>query len=486
LRISLPANLRTRLTLWYVFVLAVLLLVYAALVFGFQYAVLTRQIFHDEVQDTVTVEGLLFFDSHGALQLRQDYYSRPQSHLLIDRLMEVRDLTGNVLYRSPTLKGMPLGGPNQPREGDTSFGGRIVRLQDGTHVFLVSHLHRLDGRTVLIRLGYSLAPLRDRMFQFFLLLLIAIPVALLLAGVAGQEIAKRALRPLRQMTVRAEGITASNLHHRLNVGRSNDELHQMARVFNHLLDRLEQAFFQLQRFTADAAHELRTPLASLRTIGEVALEKGQGSEQYREALESILEETAQLNETINSLLLLARAEATQPGNQLTSFIATELVDEVLNLLEIVIEERRVTVIQEGESAGQVSILAERGLLRVAVLNVLHNALKFSPNGSVLRITYSQLENPAHTLRIEFQDQGPGIAPGEHRRVFERFFTSSAQATASQSGTGLGLSVAKLVIDRVGGKIWFDEELRQGARCIIDLPISSGEINREAAEGMIRE
>lgn len=467
---SLPTNLRTRLTLWYVGVLAVLLLVYATLVFAFQYAALTNQLFHDEVQDVVTVEGLLFFDSQGALHLQQDYYSRPKSHLLVDRLMEVRDLSGQVLYRSSTLKGMSLGGPNRPREGDSNFDERIVRLEDGTHVFLISHLHGMQGRTLLIRLGYSLAPLRDRMLQFLLLLLIAIPIALTLAGVTGHTIAKKALRPLEKMTARAESITASNLNHRLDIGNPHDELGHMARVFNHLLDRLEQAFIQLQRFTADAAHELRTPLASLRTIGEVALEKGHESKEYREALESILEETARLNETINSLLLLARAETAQPGNKQTIFIATELIDEVLNLFEIVIEERHIKVICENEVAGRVSIRADRGLLRIAVLNVLHNALKFSPNGSILRISYSRPESSEPFLRIAFQDQGPGIAPGEHRLVFDRFFTSSIHATAPHSGAGLGLSVAKLVTNRVGGKVWFDEEIEQGAKCIIDLPI----------------
>jgi signal transduction histidine kinase len=466
----LPSNLRTRLTLWYVAVLAVLLFVYAALVFAFQYVVLTRQIVHDEIQDAGTVEGLLFFDQQGRLQLRQDYYSRPQTHLLIDRMMEVRDLSGDVLYRSPTLNGMPLGGPNQSGEGDAGFNERIVRLQDGSHVLLVSHIHSLQGRTLLIRLGYSLAPLRQRMIQFLLLLLVAVPVALTLAGIAGHAIARRALRPLERMAARAEGITAGNLNRRLDIANPNDELGQLARVFNHLLDRLEQAFAQLHRFTADAAHELRTPLAALRTIGEVALEKGHDSEEYREALGSILEESARLNETIGSLLILARAEATQPVDQQSVFIAADLVDEVLSLLEVVIEERNLTVIQEGGAAGQAGIRAARALLRVAILNVLHNALKFSPNGSTLRISYLQSENPTPILTIEFQDQGPGIAPGEHQRVFERFFTSSARGTASESGTGLGLSVAKLVIDRVGGEIWFDEEAREGARCIITLPI----------------
>jgi len=477
LRIPLPTNLRTRLTLWYLAVLAALLIVYATLVLAFQYVVLTRQIVHDEIQDVVTVEGLLYFDSHGDLQLRQDYYSRPQSHLLVDRMMEARDMYGDVLYRSPTLDGMPLGGPNRLGEGDAGFDERIVRLRDGSHVFMVSHIHTMQGQTLIIRLGYSLAPLQARMFQFVLLLLVAVPIALVLAGIAGHAIAKKALRPLETMTARAEGITASNLSSRLEIANPDDELGHMARVFNHVLDRLEQAFAQLQRFTADAAHELRTPLAALRAIGEVALENSQGPSEYREALGSILEETARLNETISSLLLLAKAEAMPPGGRHSDVVASELIDEVLSVLQVVLDERDITVIQEGGSAGKVNIRADRGLLRVAFLNVLHNALKFSPSGSCLRISYLRLDDSIPELTLAFQDQGPGIAPGEHRLVFERFFTSSARETASESGTGLGLSVAKLIIDRIGGEIQFDEGSAAGAKCIITLPISPGEPDR---------
>ena len=466
-----PTNLRSRLTFWYVSVLAALLLIYAAIVFVFQYGVLTRQLFHDEVQDVVTAEGLLFFDSQGRLQLREDYFSRPQSHLLVDRMMEVRDLSGNVLYRSATLRGMPLGGPNKRGEGDADFDSRIVQLQDGSHAFVISHIHSMQGRTMLIRLGYSLVPLRDRMLQFLRLLLIAIPVALLLAAIAGQIIAKRALRPLQEMATRAEGITASNLNQRLIVVNPKDELGQMGRVFNHVLDRLEQAFNQLQRFTADAAHELRTPIASLRTVGEVALEKGQGSAEYQEALSNILEEAERLNETIESLLLLSKAESTGSANSKTVFPASEVVNEVLSLLQVLMEERHISISREGELIGRAGVRANRSLLRTALLNVLHNALKFSPNNSTLAITYSRSADPNPKLIMTFQDEGPGIASGEHKRVFERFFTSAAQSTASKSGTGLGLSVTKLVIDRTGGEVWFDEEMQAGAKCIITLPIS---------------
>jgi signal transduction histidine kinase len=471
LKFPRPTNLRSRLTFWYVSVLAALLLIYAVIVFAFQYAALSRQLFHDEVQDVITVEGLLYFDGQGTLRLRDNYFSRPQSHLLVDRMMEVRDLSGKVLYRSATLKEMPLGGSSRPGEGDADFDARIVRLRDGSHAFVISHIHTMQGRSLLIRLGYSLVPLRDRMFQFFLLLLIAIPLALAIAATAGQIIAKRALRPLQQMATRAEGITVSNLNDRLVIENPNDELGHMGRVFNHLLDRLEQAFNQLQRFTADAAHELRTPIASLRTVGEVALEKGQGSAEYQEALSNILEETERLNETIESLLLLSKAESTGSANSKTVFPASELVNEVLSLLQVLMEERHISISREGELIGRAGVRANRSLLRTALLNVLHNALKFSPNNSTLAITYSRSVDPDPKLIMTFQDQGPGIAPGEHKRVFERFFTSAAQSTASKSGTGLGLSVTKLVIDRIGGDVWFDEEMQAGAKCIITLPIS---------------
>jgi signal transduction histidine kinase len=465
-------NLRSRLTLWYVGVLAALLVIYAVLVFSFQYAVLTKQIVHDEVQDVVTVEGLLFFDMAGKLQLRQDYFSRPQSHLLVDRLMEVRDRSsGAVLYRTPTLKGMSLGGPLKPDEGEAHPNERLIRLQDGTYVLLISHIHGMNGHQLIIRLGYSMAPLRARMFQFLLVLLIAIPVALLIAGAAGQAIAKRALSPVEEMARRAEGITARNLHDRLSISNPDDELGQLASAFNHLLDRLEQSFEQLKRFTADAAHELRTPIAAMRTIGEVALEDNEENVCYKEILSSILEETARLNETIDALLLLARAEATQGGRETQSWSLKSVVNEVLGLLEVLSDEKGIRVVQEGLSVSNDSIRADRGLLRTAILNILHNAIKFSPHHGVIRVGYEHLATSGNKIQLYVQDEGPGIADGEHERVFERFYTSNSRETATFSGTGLGLSVAKLVIERLGGSIHFENGLAVGARCRIELPLS---------------
>jgi signal transduction histidine kinase len=475
----LRKQLRARLTLWYMAVLAIILGIYVLLVLAFQYVLVTRQIYHDEVQDVVTVEGLLSFDSQGTLRLQQNYFSHPRSHLLIDRLMEIRDPSGVVLYRSPTLNGMSLGGSSLPDEGDESFNERVVRLADGSHAFVISHIHSMQGRTVLIRLGYSLVPFRERMLQFLTILLIALPVTLLLAGFASYAIAKRALMPLAQMAATAEKITATNLNDRIEIENPDDELGHMGRVLNHLLQRLEEAFVQLQSFTADAAHELRTPLASLRTVGELALQEENNLNGYREAIGSILEETSRVNQTIEGLLLLAKAEAAQPGTTRTSFSLVELTGEVLSVLEVLVEERQIIIEQRGQKTMSAIVHADRGLVRAAIMNILHNAIKFSPIGSILRINFASHQSTQHFVELSVQDQGPGISSSEHEKVFDRFFTSANHETAPMSGSGIGLSLAKLVIERNGGEISFDPSVSEGARCIVRLPVI--EIGPDAIE-----
>ena len=472
MRFIRPANIRTRLAVWFVAILAGILIIYIAVVFAFQYVLLQRQIFHDEIQDVETVEGLLYFDAQGKLHLQESYHSHPQSRLLEDRLMEVRDLSGTVLYRSATLHGEPFGGESFPDEGASSFNPRSTKLSDGTRVLLISHLHPIQDKLVLIRLGYSMAPLNDRMLHFFLILLLATPIGLVAAGFAGYRIARRALLPLDLMAARAELITASNLQDRIVIENPHDELGHMGRVLNHLLQRLEQAFLQLQRFTADAAHELRTPLASLRTTGEITLQEGRTEAGYRESIGNMLEETIRLNQTIDGLLLLSKAETAQSDSANTPFSLTELIDEILALLEVLLEERHITVRQENEQVVTKPLFADRSLIRVAFLNVLHNAVKFSPDHSTLRILYTlREEDGSFFQKVCIHDSGPGISAGEHHRVFERFFTSPSHQTSKKSGAGLGLSIAKLIIDRKGGQIFFDTTTVNGAKCCIELPLS---------------
>ena len=370
-----PRSIRARLTVWSLGVLTLVLAVYLLIVFIFQYGLLTAQIYHDEMQDMETVEGLLHFDSNATLDLRADYLSHPQSHLLIDRLMEVRDLRDNILYRSPTLHGMTLGLTAQHKdegEGAFNFDEHMTRLRDGTFVLMISHRHPVEGRMVLIRLGYSLSPLADRMERFLFALLLALPLALVTAGLAGRHLVRKALSPLESMTDRAEQITANNLSGRLAIEDEEDEVGRMGRVLNSLLSRLERSFTQLQRFTADAAHELRTPLTSIRAVGENALEGEQSLDSYRDAVSSVLEETARLNQTVEGLLLISRAEAGQMPQHFSPFPLSELVSEIIYLLDLVIDERNISIHQE--------FVSRRRLCRKRAVPPNHQAGSRLPSG----------------------------------------------------------------------------------------------------------
>jgi len=188
----------------------------------------------------------------------------------------------------------------------------------------------------------------------------------------------------------------------------------------------------------------------------------------------MLEETIRLNQTIDGLLLLARAEMGQADEQRTAFSLPALIKEILALLEVLLEDRHIAVLVEGEEKMTESLMADRSLIRVAVLNALHNAIKFTAYGSPLRISYAHLERDGrHFQQVCIHDSGPGILPGEHNRIFDRFFTSRSPQTSASSGSGLGLSISKLIIERSGGRIYFDESHSDpGARCCIELPIST--------------
>jgi signal transduction histidine kinase len=465
-----PRRVRTRLTLLYVGILALLLGVYLVLVYGFQYNDLKQLIYLDEVQDVETVEGLLAFAPDGGLHLQQGYLGNPTSHLLMDRLMEVRDLSGKVLYRSDTLHGMQLGRAKLwVNEGANSFDRRTVRLADGTLVQLISHRHFLNGHILVIRLGYSLSPLAERMKRFLFNLLLLLPIALIIAGFVGYQIARRALTPLDTMSARAEQITASNLEGRLEIEDEHDELGRMARVLNSLLSRLQGSFEQLHRFTADAAHELKTPLACMRAVGEGVLEGNATPENYRDAISSMLEETSRLNQTVEGLLILSKAEEGEIALNVVTFPLCELLDEILSLLDVILEEHNVRILQERLDDLPMLVAADRTLLRTCILNVLHNAIKFTPSGTV-RLSCQHLErNGRKLICLSILDQGPGIAESDRQRVFERFFRVKSGAVSTAEGAGLGLAIAKLAIESNHGSIRFDPSGTQGALCHIEVP-----------------
>jgi len=431
-----------------------------------QYWELNEQLYHAEVQDMETVEGLLYFTPDGRLLLHEEYHSRPGSRLLLDRLMEVLDPNGAVLFRNEKLNGLALGGPPLPQEASVSHYASRMRIADGRHVLVVSHFHPVQGKRVLIRLAYSTEPLRRRLIELLVVLMLVLPLALIAAGFAGYRVAGKALNPLAAMADLTEQITATRLSSRVPVENPNDEFGHMARVLNGLLERLEEAFQKLQHFTSDVSHELRTPLASMRSVGEVGLQQSHSDAEYKDIIGSMLEEVGRLTSMIDTLMTIAHADSGSIQLKRTVFPLMELIEESVGVVDVLAEEKTQTIFVAGDRA--LSVSADRGFLRMAVINLLDNAVKYSPVGSTIHILL-ELSTQQRYVKLAIADEGPGIPISEASRVFDRFYRLDGGRTREQGGAGLGLAIAKWSVEAHGGEILLDSEPGKGSAFTIRLP-----------------
>jgi heavy metal sensor kinase len=461
-RILRPRHVRTRLTLWYVVVLASVLVLSWGLTASFLFLQMRSQLDNYAVQDIETVEGLLYFDPGGRLILREDYHNHPESKQVLERLVEVRTASGSVLYRNERLGDQALGGDPIPVEGEGGYSIRSARLADGTTVRMASRRHTLDGRGLLIRLGYSEQPIWARVQELAVASLFAVPIVLALAGLGGYVLAKRALAPLEHMARRAEQITSERLNERLPAGEVDDELGHLARIFNSLLARLEHSFEQLRRFTSDASHELRTPLTSIRSVGEVALQKDGSREDYRDTIGSMLEEVNRLTALVDSLLTISRADAGRIQLHPTVFSAMDLAREAAGLFEVLIEEKGQRITVQGDEG--VKVKGDRVFLRQALVNIIHNAVKYSPPGGTISV--GVLYEPEGSIRLDIADSGPGIAPEHAAKIFDRFYRVDESRSREGGGAGLGLSIAQWAVRVHGGDIHL--RATQGSGCTFQI------------------
>lgn len=283
--------------------------------------------------------------------------------------------------------------------------------------------------------------------EILFVLAVGFPAVLLLAGAGGYVLARRALSPIDHLAVEAKRITAERLHERLTVPNDQDEIGRLAGVINDTFARLESSFERLRRFTSDASHELRTPLSVIRGIGEVSLGATRTPAEYQEALSSMLEEVDRLTRLVDTLLRLSRADAG------TTRLAQEVVDlgqltrDVAGSLAVAAEERQQRL--DVEVGDGVRVYCDPLLVREALANVVDNAIKYSPIGSPIAIRTGVAPGRAS---IVVADSGPGIAPSQRERIFDRFYRIDEARSRETGGTGLGLAIAKWAVEANGGRI----------------------------------
>jgi two-component system, OmpR family, sensor kinase len=299
---------------------------------------------------------------------------------------------------------------------------------------------------------------------------IVIPITLLIAGAGGYLLARSSLSPVVAMSEQARLIGAENLDKRLSVRHPDDELGHLAQSFNELLDRLSASFDRQKRFVADASHELRTPVAILCGETEVALAKTDRTEQeYREALRILADESKRLKHIVEDLFTLARADAGQYPLSYSDFYLDELASECAKNMRTLAAAKQITLTCGPTPESLIS--ADEGLVRRMLLNLLDNAIKYTPAGGSVSL-HIQDHDGVYDLRVT--DSGPGIPADLHARIFERFFrVDKARSRKDQDGggAGLGLSIGSWIATAHNGKLELTSSGPEGSTFTAILPKS---------------
>src|SRR5262245_45793604 len=418
-------SIRVRLTLWYAAALSAVLALYAGGVFTFLRHSLSAELDGRLSDDREVAEQMLERTPGGGIGWRAEPEA-DDDDALDARWLEVRSPEGTLLYARPS--GIPADIP--------------VRRLSGPYT--------VDGLPVILEVARSEEPLRHELGELLGIMGAGFPLAVLLAGLGGYVLARRALAPLGRMADRARTITAERLDERVPVENPGDELGQLAAVFNDAFARLERSFEQLRRFTADASHELRTPLTAMRSVGEVGLREHREGVAYREVIGSMLEETDRLGRLVEGLLTLSRADGGNVPLTREGVDLAELGRDVAGHLGVLAEEKHQSLTVD--APGPVTAWVDRLVLRQALINLVDNAVKYTPAGGKVRIA---VRNGGPGPMIEFIDTGPGIPLDQRDRIFDRFYRIDKARSRDLGGAGLGLSIVRWAVEAHRGRIDVD-------------------------------
>jgi heavy metal sensor kinase len=324
------------------------------------------------------------------------------------------------------------------------------------------------GRVVnLIQVGMSLENSYWSRHRFLLAMTAVLPFALFLAGGGGWLLARRALQPVDRMAEAARRISTENLAERLADSGVGDELSRLAQTLNEMLGRLENSFRQVRQFSADASHELQTPLTILKGEIEVALRSPRSLEEYQRILKSALEEIDRLAGLAEGLLHLSRADAGVLRMDRRTVDLARLVEEVYEQGKVLAGARAITL-----SLGRIEPVSVQGddeRLKRVLLNLVDNGVKYTPAGG--HVTLS-LERTGEEAYLKVEDTGIGLSTEEQDRVFERFYRSAEARSSGEGGAGLGLCIARSIVEAHGGRIEVKSSPGLGCTFTVILPALS--------------
>jgi two-component system OmpR family sensor kinase len=496
---TLPLGIRAQMTLWYSTIFAILMLLFALIFYlAFQRALSSS--FDTALQVRTEQIALGVSSVHGALVIQDVTGELPglssssgvetagagggvtdgsggatgasdgggPSEVTFGTLVRILDTQGHVIYASPGFKALPApaNSVSAPEHGAVWRG--TITAHDGQAVRLYSAPLSESGHVFgVVQVGEPLTSLTATLRAAALALTILTPCVLALGALGSYWLARRAFRPVHELTQTAHHIEAEDLHRRVPVPPARDEVRELAETLNAMIARLERAFIQQQRFVADASHELRTPVAAIRGLTEVTLEQDDASlAEHRGVLRAVNAEAERLGQLVSDLLALARSDEGKTQLDRVPVRLDELALETAVVAEPLARERGIAI--GLETPEPVTIEGDEARLIQVVMNLLDNAIKYSSPGG--QVTVRVGVDGAHA-RLEVRDTGRGIAAEHLPHIFERFYRADPARTRADGGSGLGLAIVERAVRAHQGTIAVDSQEGRGSTFTVTLPLA---------------
>jgi len=459
-----------RLALWYVLIFAL-----AQAVFGIgMYAVLRhhlRTIVNDSLrQEMRDLQNVLQEQkpSLSAGRLSEEVTEAyAQDHA--GQYLQIFTAQGETIYVSPFLTKHPLPAISPSSTPQTYFEDLV--MENKRFRFLDFSFNAHD-RTFLVQLGTPTGEIYETLGTFRHYLLLLAPLVLLLAAFGGNWLSHRALAPVDALTRTARTITVANLSRRLDSPDTGDELQRLSETLNEMLARIESSVQRITEFTADASHELRTPVALIRAEAEIALGRDRSHEEYRSSLQHVLHEAERMTQMLEQLLALVRADSGGETLSMADFDIGDLVREAAEAW------RKVAAPQSHQFTvsipeQRIPVTADRQALRRVLDILLDNAVKYSAARGGIALTVELQPNAARPDRVTLRvrDHGLGIPLEEQSKIFERFYRVDKARSRQMGGAGLGLAIAQWIVHQHHGAINVSSKPGEGAEFTVDLPMT---------------
>lgn len=375
--------------------------------------------------------------------------------------VRVIDPAGNVVIETPQMSDFLPANIFPPPQTSTSLLGAIKDYREDAKLFsLVAANENVDARNYLLQVAQDRSADERFRKQFRTLLVLVLGAGLIASALIAVTVTKRGLRPLAKMRRTFERVQPEHLSERIEPGRWPSELRPLAVSFDDMLGRLEDSFTRLSQFSADLAHELRTPIGNMLGEAQVALTRERSPDEYRSVIESTAAECERLSGIIDNLLFLARAESAEQQINRSSFNARTALEKIVSFYQAPAEDRHINI----SCSGEAELFADPILFNRAVGNLVDNALRFTPDGGRIRIS---VHNAQNNTEISVSDTGAGIASEHLPRVFDRFYR--ADPSRSSAGTGLGLALVKSIVDLHGGAARIESEQGRGTTVSLRFP-----------------